>query len=298
MNERVVVFGPEGSLVGIITEPDTVRRPSLPALLLLNAGMQPRVGPNRLHVKIARRLAQRGVVSLRFDFSGIGDSLRPRHGRPFCESAVIETREAMDFLAAEVQPTSFVLAGICSGADAAQRAAELEPRVSGTILIDGYTYPTARYYVHRYALGALAWRRWRNLLSRDHHVWRSLFRRKSSDEAEADVGFFELPPREGAEASFRRLLDRGVNLCMIHTVEGGYYYAGQFFDSFPSLRGRERISVHFIPEADHVFTALWSQDRLIDRIDEWFETADWSAAPVRGPTVELPRPAERRAARE
>ena len=284
MKERVVVFGPESGLVGIVTEPDILRRPPPPVVLLLNAGMQPRVGPNRLHVKIARRLAKQSVPSLRFDFSGIGDSLRPRDGLPFRQSAVIETREAMDFLAEEAPQTSFVLVGICSGADAALRVADADPRVAGAILIDGYTYPTPRYYLHRYALGALAWRRWRNLLSWDHHVWQSLFRRTPAEEVEADVGFYALPPRQTAETSFRRLVERGVNLCMIHTVEGGTYYADQFFDAFPSLRDNARIRVHFIPGADHVFTALWSQEQLINRIDAWITTTDWGSAALRPET--------------
>ena len=41
---------------------------------LLNPGIKYRVAPNRLNVKIARRLCQKGFYVLRFDPSGIGDS--------------------------------------------------------------------------------------------------------------------------------------------------------------------------------------------------------------------------------
>ncbi|HHO68021.1 MAG TPA: alpha/beta hydrolase, partial [Gammaproteobacteria bacterium] len=73
MKERVVTFGPERNLVGVLTQPDQVR-PDLPVLVFLNAGLLHRVGPYRMHVDLARQLAARGYASLRFDLSGRGDS--------------------------------------------------------------------------------------------------------------------------------------------------------------------------------------------------------------------------------
>ena len=73
MSERVVTFGGQGELVGVLSQPDVVR-PSAPWVLLWNTGLHPRVGPCRLNVQLARRLAALGIPSLRFDLSGLGDS--------------------------------------------------------------------------------------------------------------------------------------------------------------------------------------------------------------------------------
>src|SRR6185312_12807504 len=43
-------------------------------VILLNAGAVGQIGPNRLHVVLARRLAAAGDLVLRLDVSGIGDS--------------------------------------------------------------------------------------------------------------------------------------------------------------------------------------------------------------------------------
>ena len=75
MTEQVLLFGTNRCLVGMLTEPEKSQVPAdLPAFILFNAGLLHRVGPNRLHVTLARRLARRGFPVLRFDFSGIGDS--------------------------------------------------------------------------------------------------------------------------------------------------------------------------------------------------------------------------------
>jgi len=83
MREEAVLFGKTRSLVGIITDPHTVvNAHNHPAIVLLNAGVLHRVGPNRLYVKIARKLASAGFVVLRFDLSGIGDSKARRDNLP------------------------------------------------------------------------------------------------------------------------------------------------------------------------------------------------------------------------
>ena len=49
-----------------------------PKILFLSSGNESHIGPNRLWVDLARRLAGRGFSCLRFDLSGIGDSpVRP-----------------------------------------------------------------------------------------------------------------------------------------------------------------------------------------------------------------------------
>ena len=87
MRERALTFGP-ANLVGILTQPDPdVAVPDAPAVVILNSGILHRAGASRMYVQVARTLAEEGMTSLRFDFSGIGDS-EVRRG----ESIPIEDR--------------------------------------------------------------------------------------------------------------------------------------------------------------------------------------------------------------
>ena len=90
MTERIVRFGPEDGLLGILTEP--VSPPRGPAILFLNAGVLHHVGPFGWYVSLARRLAELGFLSLRFDLSGIGDSpLRNDPGSAISFSCIAPT---------------------------------------------------------------------------------------------------------------------------------------------------------------------------------------------------------------
>ena len=55
MKESVVTFGNAGTRVGVLTEPKTLNNG--PAVVFLNSGIVHHVGPNRIYVETARRLA-------------------------------------------------------------------------------------------------------------------------------------------------------------------------------------------------------------------------------------------------
>jgi len=144
MSEEVLLFGRTRALVGIITDPPhAARRKPLPAVILVNAGLVHRVGPNRLYVKLARSLAALGCVVLRFDLSGIGDSTVRDDHLPFDKSAVSETREAMDALSTARGVEYFLLSGLCSGALIALTTAYGDPRVVGVMPINAQRHHIA-----------------------------------------------------------------------------------------------------------------------------------------------------------
>jgi alpha-beta hydrolase superfamily lysophospholipase len=113
--ERAVMLGAAG-LFAIVAEPADGAANG--TVLLSNAGVLPHVGPARVWVELARRLAGAGLRVARMDQSGIGDSAA-RPGRP---EGVVYTPDALDDFEEAVRalmpdsPADVVLAGLCSGA--------------------------------------------------------------------------------------------------------------------------------------------------------------------------------------
>ena len=271
MTERAVLFAETSSLVGVIAESQADGSARGPVVVFLNAGMVHRVGPNRLYVRLARELSRLGFASLRFDLSGIGDSPPRADGSSLHDAALKDAREALDFAAAEGLGSSFVLVGLCSGADLAFRVALADERVVGGILIDGFPYHTLRSRLHRRAqhlasqLRAGAWRR---LLASDGPLRR---RMRSGARAVLPEGAHrqrDVPPRHEAEAGLRALTERGVRLLVLSTPDRDYSYPRHFADTFPGIRSN-RVEVAYLRDADHTFTLRANQDLLTRSITEW-----------------------------
>jgi pimeloyl-ACP methyl ester carboxylesterase len=296
MRESVSLFGKAESLVGILTDPpagvltsppetpagiltnrpgtpasaltnrpETDRGRDLPAVILLNAGIVHRVGPNRLHVKLARTLSPTGFVVFRFDFSGTGDSLVRSDNLPFEESAVSETQEAMEHVSAARGSKRFILLGISSGAMVSYKTACRDPRVAGAVLINPQTYGQDLWsYVK-------ARRYWRNAFS-DPRRWlravtgrakyrvigsrlRSLLsNRKKALSAATDIA-----------AEFRSLIERGVDLRLVYSRGdlGVDFLDVIFGERRRELEARGKLKVEIIENGDHTCTPLKSQQALL-----------------------------------
>lgn len=159
MNERVVSFGPGNGLLGILTMSSGAGG-AAPAVILLNAGLLHRVGPNRLYVDAARRLAALGYPGFRFDMSGVGDSELVEGGQLDIERSCDDVIAAMDAVRDMTGTDSFVLVGLCTGAFNAFRAALRDDRVVGCVLLDGYAYPTRRSQLRHYRTRIFQLDRW------------------------------------------------------------------------------------------------------------------------------------------
>lgn len=267
MSERAMYFGAEGNLLGILTmapEP----RPGAPVVVLLNAGLLHRVGPNRLHVDIARRLARSGISSLRFDMSGVGDSELQAERLLYIERSVRDVIEAMDALDAEGHRDGYVLIGLCTGAYNAFRAALADGRVRGCVLLDGYSYPTLRSNIQHYAPRILQLDRW------TRYIARRLGRGSGSDSGPDDLIVFENEhvSRDRFAAELGSLIERSTKLLLVYTALGPlpYFYENQLAEALSELEFDPWVTVRFYEDADHTFMLPGHRERLIDEIDEWF----------------------------
>jgi len=284
VRDEVVRLGPEGQLVGIVSHPASGGSPARPAptipaaprlaFIILNAGVLHRVGPHRLHVVLARRIAATGLAGLRLDLGGIGDSIASSDATSFRESAVADTRAAMTGLSSTLDVERFVLFGVCSGADNAIATAIADERVAGIVLVDPPTYAT-----HRGQLRYLRTRaselgnvrevvRWAaRVAERRLRLAVALLGRRTVDDAPSEGR--ELPPAATYGAQLTSLVDRGVRILSVFSgIHGARYnHADQLFELFPALRGR--IDVKYFPAANHTFTELEAQHELIDVVTGW-----------------------------
>src|SRR5260221_12533997 len=116
MREKAFLFGDPPILLGITSEPPTsTPAPQRPAFLILNAGLVHRVGPARKSVRLARRLAADGYLTMRFHLSGIGDSEPRRDTLSFDERDLRDALQATDHLQRTHGVGHCVATAVCQG---------------------------------------------------------------------------------------------------------------------------------------------------------------------------------------
>ncbi len=270
------MFGPEGGLVGVMTEPvGGSSQANRTACIFLNAGLVHHVGPNRMYVRLARQVASLGYPSLRFDLSNRGDSDARRDGLSFLAGGVADLRLAMDLMHKTLGVERFVLLGICSGAINSLYAATVEPRVVGAVSIDGPVYRTFGHYLRRFTRRVFNARTLRNTLTGRNTIGR-LFTERPARVPRAEGEFAHLyadvtlPTRDESNGVLCSLVDRGTRLLFIYTGSWSIYnYENQFRDAFPDLMKRGATRVVYAPDADHTFTRLYHQQRLLDIVSGW-----------------------------
>lgn len=273
MREEAVLFGKSGSLVGVITNPpEDQRRPNLPAFVFLNSGTLHRIGSNRLSVKMARELSKLGFVSLRFDFSGIGDSIADNDNLSIKERWIAETQQAMDFLAEKKGVEQFVLAGNCSGAALSFFTALYDPRVIAALFINLQGRKVLLRYYLRLALTT-------------PKIWLRIFKGTSNykDLITAALALFKPKkniPKTDEDNSYAenesvrdliQLLERGTKLCFIYSQfdPGLPYYKAYIKKEVEKYKDNGMIHERIIQGINHDFNLLRGQEDLIRIVYDW-----------------------------
>jgi pimeloyl-ACP methyl ester carboxylesterase len=289
VKEEALLFGKTRSLVGVMTYPlETAGTDNLPAVVILNAGIMHRVGPNRLHVKIARTLAAMGLVVFRFDFSGVGDSKVREDALPFEKSALAETQEAMDCVNKVTGTERFVLMGMCSGATISFKTAYCDPRVVGAVLINARMHlhgmhgevgssirdrTLARHYWRIALFSSFRAKNWLKAITGKVESWEIISKMVTGFE----IGrLFSHKKKASSElnhvsAVLNSLSQRGVRLLHICS-EGDFsldYLHVILGDKLKNWRSDGRLNIEVIQGANHTFTLLWSQEHFLNVIQEW-----------------------------
>ncbi|WP_440224176.1 hypothetical protein ACQQ2N_02915 [Dokdonella sp. MW10] len=268
---------------GVATLPAATPRA---ALVLLNAGATPRIGPNRLHVRLARQLASRGTLVLRIDLRGLGDSPPAdgvEAGTVYPGVAATADVAAAVAMARGLGAPHVTVAGVCAGAFHALQAAFDGTPFDAVIAINPLTFrpiagmppplPVARVIgeAARYRALLRTWSGWRKLLRGRVDVvaaLRVVARRASMLARARGVGLLRLlhvPMRHDLAGDLRALVRRGVRVDFLFAEgdPGHDLLSEQGGRMVAALVARGAIGVALFEGSDHTFTPRASQDALV-----------------------------------
>ena len=274
MQESIVQFGPNDGLMGILTTPEaSARIEGAPTAVIINAGIVHRIGPFRLHVNIARQLAEAGFSTLRLDLSGLGDSQSRTEKLNGENRAVLDAKAAMDHLQASGQSENFVLIGLCSGAFNAHQVAIADPRVTGGVFLDGIVFRTTGYF-WRHTVGRLLRPRfYRNALKRRVEPRKNPWPNEDAgtELAEGEFFFADDLDQAGVTREIRDFLDRGMRMLFVYTDGYDDVCGAKQFREMYGIRPSEQLQVKYHDQSEHTFPIVEHRDQVCQQIVDWYQ---------------------------
>lgn len=284
-------------LWGIVSHPPAGVPVQPVAVLIVVGGPQYRVGSHRQFVLLARALARRGFVAMRFDYRGMGDS---EGVLQTFESAGPDLQAALDALAG-VTPAAERLAvwGLCDAASAALMFATADARVAGVVAVNPWarseaTLAAARVK-HYYAARLVQPEFWRKLLGGGVD-WRGSIASLLGNLRRSRASRPSAPASGAAGETFHAKLARGLARFrgrVLLVLSGNDLTAQEFLQYVQSDSGWRaawadpKVVRVDIAEADHTFSRRAWQDAVEAATLEWLvnlaSSADPSAqSPARG----------------
>lgn len=281
--EKIVVFGPERSLVGVLTmSVINANTTKSPVVVIPNFGLVHHVGPNRLSVRLAREFAKLGLTTFRFDLSGIGDSAPSLGSISIEESVARDIDRAMSYLQNTYGVDRFIFTGLCSGAHDSFHAAHRDSRVVGAVLLDYRGYKTPGFYLRHYGSRLTRSESWWNALLGKNGYFvnlkqylKTIYTKRALSERleESSTELPRFPTRSQFYKGLIKILNCNTQLLFLYT--GGwieqYNYKNQFFDAFPKAANNNSLRVEFFPESDHTFSCEDHRQYLFKIIKDWMK---------------------------
>ncbi|MCC8397656.1 alpha/beta hydrolase [Paraburkholderia sp. MMS20-SJTR3] len=289
VEEQVVWIGPD-RLVGTLCSPaetDPVR-PGVPAWLIANTAANPRMADGRFAVRLAREMARYGVVTLRVDVSGVGDSGEhgpdDQSGVLYSDQTITDMASAANWLAARGHQ-EVIAFGICSGGYAALHAAMRASSLAGVVAINlpRFVWPTGltvaeatRQRINSsrgYLASARSWRKWTRLL-RERRDLRPIARIL----ARSIIARFRLPTIQIAErlgwrpaitterGVMQELNRRGVATLLVYGefdpgINELHRHFGRTHQAFDGWR---HVRVETVAQLDHALFGISGRNAVMD----------------------------------
>jgi alpha-beta hydrolase superfamily lysophospholipase len=291
VRETPLLFGEGARLFGVLSEPERPDQQDRPALCFLNVGANHHVGPHRMNVELARELASRGYLSLRFDAAGLGDSHATqgmRENRIYTKDSIADVKSAMSLLGQMRDKSRFVLVGLCSGAYLAYHTTLEDSRVVGQVLLSPYAFeweegdpvsPKVRRPVQSmrfYARALLERRTWLRTMRGEIDVREiaRVFQQRVHEFVDAELPSWSARlrgrrrPQNEVERAFGVICDREVKSLMVLSFDdGGVDMIARYLgNDARRMRGRKNFTFKIVEGGDHTFKAVASQKMLRDLV--------------------------------
>jgi pimeloyl-ACP methyl ester carboxylesterase len=307
MTEMPVSFTNQNgeTLTGILHLPEQEYRKQT-GINILNPGIKNRVSPNRLNVKLARRLCGLGYPILRFDPAGVGESSGelPRTAVKNIWVTIQEGLFVGDVLASNrffrdrTGIQQILLAGNCGGAISGLLTSEQDDGIAGLILIDvpvvlekekdfAATIVPGRYadMIFRKYVRKLwdpeAWLRFLTLKT-DYRalaraVWVKLGGARSAlkaAEGNDDRKVAGPPLNERFILVYRKYMDKKGRILFILSENdaGTPYFENRFAKHYLNKVNKAECEVIKIKDANHIYALKEWQEQLMDAVCAWVTT--------------------------
>lgn len=270
--EAVFQYGENHSGFGILTTPAEAQGTggNTPLCIIFNAGLLHRSEPYRLNTLLARQLASQGFTTLRIDLAGKGDS-RTRDSRTSNrESVAMDWAAIKTALASSVSADqTFVLMGLCSGADNAVKLALDDAQVRGVILLDPLCPRDKQFYLRRALQKLFSPMVLMQLLGYLAGKIKGLFNREAVD-ASPQSNLRDAPTDEELVQALLALERReGSVLAIFTSYAYGYYNQAGQLGKVLSLSGSDFCREFHWPEMSHLYALQSHREKLIATISSW-----------------------------
>ncbi|MEJ8813619.1 alpha/beta fold hydrolase [Variovorax ureilyticus] len=291
--ETPVQFGPDGTLIGIVTTPSEGTMEPV-GCLLLNMGATHRIGPRRINVKLARRLASLGISTVRMDLAGLGDSRAASSSEHFRTQAVLDMQAALNLMGTMLGIRRFVVIGLCSGAANGLALAAADARVVGVLMFDGYSFLGRRALWERSFRRALAAATNPVMIEKTGRWLHRKFSAKAAAALAPDM--FEPEPPHVVAANFRRAMTQTVerNVAILFLYSGTLHVTDRNRDQlgdFVNEPFAKHIEYMFDPAIDHNLTSLAAQETFQAIASDWVLRVARREAPQNPYSAATGRPA-------
>lgn len=140
VREQFLRHGPGDNMCAVVSEPlDADRCRMHPLIILVNGGHNHRPGINRNYAEWSRVWAAHGLRVLRIDYPGLGDA-EPHEpallNQLYLPTTRDDLRQTIDFGLSKWGHPSVVLMGLCAGGYESIRCALADPRVTGVVTMN------------------------------------------------------------------------------------------------------------------------------------------------------------------
>ncbi len=265
-------------------------------LVVLNAGATRRIGPGRLHVRLARHMASAGWAVVRLDMPGLGDSARAAPadddapGTVYPRQAIAQLVRAIEWMRRHWRVRELRVTGVCSGAYHAWQLAAAGAPVDGVVPINPLTFDPdadARARMPAYlavnvarSVRAMSRARWKALLRGDvdpRRIALALGERALQHVAgwaRELARMLHLPLRRDLASELRDVTARGVAVRFVFSVgdPGHALLMQQGGSAARRLLARGALAIDLVPDATHIFDARDSKDRLCELLARVLES--------------------------